>query len=119
MVTETVCIVDVPPTPEHISEYTALLKGVTTAVPPMPFDPLQSPDAVQSVAFVEDQVSVDDCPLIRVSADALSDAVGIGGCMYLVALHCAVVPPLLPPHDQVYVLVFVLTLDAVPVVQRF
>jgi hypothetical protein len=53
------------------------------------------------------------------SAELVSAAVGTGGGGVRVALHCAVVPPLLPPHDQVYVLVFVLTLDAVPVEQRF
>jgi hypothetical protein len=35
------------------------------------------------------------------------------------ALHCAVVPPFVPAQLHVYVEVFVVTLEAVPVVQRF
>jgi hypothetical protein len=47
--------------------------------------------------------------------------VGVGFVFVAVrsALHCAVVPPFDPAHDQVYVEVFVVTPDAVPVVQRF
>ncbi len=36
-----------------------------------------------------------------------------------VAEHCAVVPPFVPAQLHVYVLVFVVTLDAVPIEQRF
>jgi len=34
------------------------------------------PTAVQSVAFEEDQVSIEDCPLLIVLRDAESDTVG-------------------------------------------
>jgi hypothetical protein len=41
--------------------------------------PLQPPEALQEVAFVELQVSVDAFPLLIMSGDALIDAVGSGG----------------------------------------
>jgi hypothetical protein len=54
-----------------------------------------------------------------VLGDAESVTVGICGVVDFVALHCAVVPPPVPVQLQVYEVVFVVTLPAVPAEQRF
>jgi hypothetical protein len=76
------------------------------------------PDAVHDVAPVTDHARTLEPPDATEPGVEVKVIAGEPETMR-VALHCAVVPPLLPPHDQVYVLVFVLTLDAVPVEQRF
>ena len=49
-------------------------------------EPLHAPLAVQLVAFVEDQVSVDDPPLVTEAGDALMVTVGGGGAAVTVTV---------------------------------
>jgi hypothetical protein len=46
------------------------------SIPDVAFVPDQAPEAVQEVAFVEDQVSVDDPPLVTAVGFAVIDTVG-------------------------------------------
>jgi hypothetical protein len=48
-------------------------------VPEVALAPDQAPEAKQEVALVEDQVSVEDPPLVTVVGFAASDTVGAGG----------------------------------------
>jgi hypothetical protein len=78
--TVAVAAVLVPPAPVQISEKTALLSSVPVLwVPLAANSPLQPPEAVQLVAFVELQVSVASCPVLIVAFEAVSDAVGGAG----------------------------------------
>ena len=54
--------------------------------------PNQAPEAVQELAFVEDQVSVDDPPLATDAGLAASDTVGAGGNTVTVAVALALPP---------------------------
>ena len=54
--------------------------------------PDQPPDAVQEVAFVEDQVSVEDAPFAIDVGFAVSDTVGPGGATVTVADALALPP---------------------------
>jgi hypothetical protein len=76
------------------------------------------PDAVHDVAPVTDHARTLEPPDATEPGVEVKVIAGEPETMR-VALHCAVVPPLLPPHDQVYVLVFVVTDEAVPTPQRF
>ena len=54
--------------------------GATALVPDTAFAPLQPPDALHDVAFVDVQLSVDCCPLAMVDGLAENDSVGaLGG----------------------------------------
>jgi hypothetical protein len=69
--------------------------GCTVSLPEVPAAPLQPPDLVQEVAFVEFQVSVDEPPLCIDVGEALSVAVGAGllGVVTFTVAERAVVPP--------------------------
>jgi hypothetical protein len=71
----------VPPAPEQDKEYVLLpvVDGVTVSLPPVAFVPDQSPEAVQLVAFVLDQLSVTDWPMIIDDGEAEIETVGAGG----------------------------------------
>jgi hypothetical protein len=56
-----------------------LVSAPEGSLPAVALAPDQPPKAVQEVAFVEDQVSVDDPPLVTDVGFAASDAVGKGG----------------------------------------
>jgi hypothetical protein len=60
-------------------------------VPLVACGPLQPPVAVQSVAFVEDQVSVDIPPPAMVLGEALNVTVG-GVAVTTTSVDCVVVP---------------------------
>ena len=47
--------------------------------PVVALSPNQAPEAVQELAFVEDQVSVEDPPFVTDAGLAASDTVGVGG----------------------------------------
>ena len=47
--------------------------------PVVALSPNQAPEAVQVLAFVEDQVSVEDAPFATDVGFAASDTVGVGG----------------------------------------
>ena len=54
--------------------------------------PLQAPDAVQAVAFVADQLSVELVPLVTELGEALRDITGAGEVTETVA-DCDALPP--------------------------
>jgi hypothetical protein len=56
-------------------------------------DPLQPPLAVQLVAFVEDQLSVVDPPLVTVVGVAVSVTAGAAGCVTVTLTDCVADPP--------------------------
>ena len=64
-------------------------------VPEVALAPDQPPEAVQEVALVEDQVSVEDPPLATDAGFAASDTVGTGGDTVTVADALA-----LPPEPE-------------------
>jgi len=55
-----------------------VVSGADTSLPEVALLPVQAPEAVQVLAFVEDHVSVDDSPLVTVVGLAASDTVGTG-----------------------------------------
>ena len=81
MVTVTAVFAEaLPPAPvqESVNVVVALNDPVLCE-PEVAFEPDQPPEAVQLVAFVEDQLSVEDCPELIDVGFALSDTVGAGG----------------------------------------
>ena len=60
--------------------------------PEVALSPNQAPEAVQELAFVEDQVSVEDPPLATDAGLAASDTVGAGGNTVTVAVALALPP---------------------------
>ena len=58
----------------------------------MPLVPDQAPEAVQEVALVADQESVEALPLAMLLGDALKFTVGAAVCTETVA-DCAALPP--------------------------
>lgn len=83
-----------PPAPVHASVYAVV--AVRAAVPLEPLVaslPFQPPDAVQEVALVDDQVSVEVPPLETVLGLAVSVTAGAGVVTVTVA-DCVALPPL-------------------------
>jgi len=64
-------------------------------------DPLQPPEAVQDVAFVDDQFKIEPPPLATVVGFAVKATVGAGGLTETVADCVALPPP--PVHVRLYV----------------
>lgn len=93
--TVTVCVA-VPPAPVQLSVYDVLtVSPLRTSVPVRLLAPLQPPVAVQLVAFVADQFSVEDPPLTTDAGVAVSDTVGNGAGLTVTVTDCAAeVPPL-------------------------
>ncbi len=52
--------------------------GVRVCEPCVDFDPPHAPEAVQEVALVEAQVSVDEFPLVTEMGEAENERVGVG-----------------------------------------
>ena len=50
----------IPPELVHVRVYVEFVVGLTTSVPDNAFVPVHAPEAVHELAFVEDQVSVED-----------------------------------------------------------
>jgi len=70
----------VPPAPlQERVNVPLLVSAPVDTLPDVGRAPDQAPDAVQDVALVEDQVSVDDPPLATDVGFAESDTVGTGG----------------------------------------
>ena len=74
-------------------------------VPLAAFVPLQPPEAVQDVALVEVQVSVDDPPLAMVGGLAVRVAVGTGLVVTVTVAGAAGLVPPAPAHVNEYVFV--------------
>ena len=72
-----------------------LVSATENSLPEVALVPDQPPEAVQDVAFVEDQVSVDDPPLATDGGLAASDTVGTGGGG---GAELSVPPPPPPPQ---------------------
>ena len=62
-------------------------------MPDAAFVPVQPPDAIQDVAFVDDQVNTDVPPLAIEDGLALKVRVGNGGVVTLTIADFVVVPP--------------------------
>jgi hypothetical protein len=96
----------VPPAPVHVNEYEVVAVRVPVLwVPLAVFVPVQPPEAVQEVALVELQVSVEDPPLAIDVGFAVSVAVGTGATV-TVADAAVLVPPA-PVHVSVYAVLVV------------
>ena len=74
--------------------------GPVDSEPLVDLDPVQPPLAVQEVAFVEDQVSVEAPPVVTDVGLAVSVSVGAGGGITVTVTLCDVVPPS-PVHSRV------------------
>lgn len=69
-----------PPEPVHVSEYVvSAVKAPVLWLPLLANAPVQPPEAVHAVAFVELQVNMAAAPLFTAAGEALIDAVGAGG----------------------------------------
>lgn len=79
--------------------------------------PLQPPEALQEVAFVEDQVRVELLPLATVLGFALSDTVGTG-CVTETVADCEALPPVPVQVSVKVVLAFSVPVDCVPLTAR-
>ena len=82
------------------------LSAAVVTVPLVDFVPLQPPEAVQLVEFVELQLSTEVWPLAIDVGFADSDAVGAGGGPTVTVTDCCAVPPA-PEQDRVKVFVAV------------
>jgi len=87
-----------------------VVNGEDTSLPEVALLPVQAPEAVQVLAFVEDQVSVEDPPLATEVGFAASDTVGTAGATVTDADALAVVPP-----DPLQVRMKVLEAERAPV----
>jgi hypothetical protein len=107
IVTVAVAAVLVPPAPLHVNEYVVLVVSAPVDwLPLVAFAPANVPPvAVQDVALVELQVSVEVPPLAIVVGFAVSVAVGTGA-MATVADAAVLVPPV-PVHVNEYVVLAV------------
>jgi hypothetical protein len=91
IVTVAVCDAE-PPVPEQLSVYVPLAdRAPVLCVPDVALVPVQLPDAVQLVAFVELQVNVDEPPDAMLLGDALS--VTVGACAIVTVAVCDAEPP--------------------------
>jgi hypothetical protein len=95
-----------PPAPVQLSvKVLVVMSGPRVSLPEMALLPDQASEAVQEVALVEDQVSVDDPPLVIDAGFAASDTVGTGGNTVTVADALAVPPGPVQARANVLVLV--------------
>ena len=67
----------------HVIVYVELVIGLTTRVPDVAIEPDQAPEAAHELAFVDDQVSVDDWPMKIIFGRALIMAPA-GGCVTII-----------------------------------
>ncbi len=79
------------------------MSGPVAADPAGPRSPLHAPDATQAVALVEDQVSVDDWPLVTVAGVAVKVRTGVGSGTVGLTLTATVRDELPPGPAQVRV----------------
>ena len=69
------------------------LSAPVLQLPLIPSLPDHPPEAVQLVAFVEDQLKVEADPLVTVPGLALRLTVGLTGAETLTVADCAALPP--------------------------
>jgi hypothetical protein len=86
-------VLAVPPSPVHASPNVAVpVSAPLDWLPEVVLVPVHAPDATQEVALAEDQVRVEDAPLVTDVGLAISDTVGTGGVTVTVA-EALPVPP--------------------------
>ncbi len=96
----------IPPDPVQArANVLVLVNAPVDWLPEVALAPNQAPEAVQEVASVVDQVSVDDPPLVMDVGFAASDTVGTGGNTVTVADALAVPPDPMQARANVLVLV--------------
>ena len=107
----------VPPPPVQLSvNVLVAVKVPVVCVPLVALAPVHAPEAVQLVAFVEDQVSVEVPPLVMVCGLAEIVTVGAGGGVTVTVTACEALPPA-PVQVSVKVPVLVKApVDCVPLV---
>jgi hypothetical protein len=90
---DTVAVCDAePPAPEHVSVKLPLADSAPElCVPDVAFVPVQLPDAVQLVAFVELHVSVEEPCAATVLGAAVN--VTVGACAIVTVADCDAEPP--------------------------
>ena len=99
-VTATDCVA-VPPAPVHVSVYAPFaVSAPVDCVPDVAFEPLHEPEAVQAVAFVVLQLSVDADPDATLVGDAVNVSVGALGAAIDTEADFVTVPPA-PEHASV------------------
>jgi len=94
----------VPVAPVQFSEYVVVAEGVTLSEPEVAWVPVQpvAPEAVQLVALVVDQVSIDELPATTLAGVAANVTVGFdGGVTVIVTVPTAGVVPAAPEHVNV------------------
>ena len=95
-----------PPPPLQLSvKVLVMVSGPRGSLPEVALFPVQAPEAVQEVAFVEDHVRVENPPLVTDVGFAVSDTVGTGGVTVTVADALAVPPAPVQARANVLVLV--------------
>jgi hypothetical protein len=95
-----------PPAPLQLSvKVLVMVSGPRGSLPEVALLPVQAPEAVQEVAFAEDQVSAEDPPLVTDVGFAASDTVGAGGVTVTVADALATPPSPVQSRANVLVLV--------------
>ena len=69
------------------------VSGPVDSLPEVALGPDQAPEAVHEVAFVEDQVSVEEPPFAIDVGFAVSDTVGTGGSETVTVADALALPP--------------------------
>jgi hypothetical protein len=83
----------VPPAPLQLKvNFVVAVSAAVACEPVVAWEPLQPPEALQEVAFVDDQVSVEVAPLFTVVGLAAKVTAGAGVLTDTVA-DCAALPP--------------------------
>jgi hypothetical protein len=92
--TDTVADCDAePPAPVQVRVYFVVaVKADVVFEPLIGSDPLHPPEALQDVALVEDQVSVDVAPFLTVLGFVVSVTAG-GDCVTETVADCVALPP--------------------------
>jgi hypothetical protein len=100
-----------PPDPVQVRlKVLLLVSAPEDSLPEVALAPDQPPEAVQDVAFVEDQVSVEDAPLAMFVGFAASDTVGTGvggGEPFTVTVVEALAVPAGPVQERLNMVVLV------------
>jgi hypothetical protein len=90
-----------PPGPVQLSVYVALAVSVPVEWEPLTaWAPDQAPLAVQEVALLDDQESIEALPLLTVLGLALRLTVALGVALTVTVADCAALPPA-PVHVRV------------------
>ena len=101
--TVTECARDVPLGPSHVRVNVLFdVSALVLSLPDVALAPVQALNAAQPVAFVDDQVSVADCP--DMTDVVLTDKVAVGTGAIVTVTDCVVEVPPRPSHARLNVL---------------